>query len=294
MKIRKKIFGLLGLILVAVMTIFAASLPNPSTYATSSVTDTIIVTVVAGTADVNITNPSGGDILSNPNQTIQLNYSDVGPLTVTLQYTDQSGATKTVTLLTDDKNYQVGSVNIPINLLDPEYGYGDYIITAIGEGNTGMPDEDIVSFSFVPVKASVKEDDKGDIFADLEYDDNNTDIDHFEIKVYDKDGNEVPGLSPIRVNREDGKKIEIPFYDYDLEEGDYTVSVTAYDINNVPFYKSYDVIFHYKPIKTPDTGFMSGLNISKSDYLITGLLVFSIVGLVGFSVIFKGRKDSRK
>ena len=47
-------------------------------------------------------------------------------------------------------------------------------------------------------------------------------------------------------------------------------------------------------VPVPDTGgFLQGLNISREDYLITGLVVFMVIGVVAFGVVAKSRRDKK-
>ena len=104
----------------------------------------------------------------------------------------------------------------------------------------------------------------------------------------------------------DGKNVVIPFSETNLPAGKYIIAVTALDENGNPLQEPYDLIFNYRPVEVPDTGggsdadapntggIMATLNVSKTDYLITGLLVFTIVGIVGASVVLKERKTDRK
>ena len=56
-KTQKKAFGILGLLLVIVMTIFAAIIPGPGATALSSVTDVVEIRVVGTGPHVEFTNP---------------------------------------------------------------------------------------------------------------------------------------------------------------------------------------------------------------------------------------------
>ena len=48
--------------------------------------------------------------------------------------------------------------------------------------------------------------------------------------------------------------------------------------------------YYGKAIIVPDTGsFLQGLNISREDYLITGLIVFMVIGVVAFGVVKRNR-----
>lgn len=129
-------------------------------------------------------------------------------------------------------------------------------------------------------------DDKGNIVRVLRGD-RDTKI----VNVYDKDGKllfSVPnGLSD--------QKITIPMEG--LDSGEYT-AVLIYKNgygkqvgNSVKFKIKYDA---GKAIIVPDTGsFFQNLNISREDYLITGLVVFVIIGVVAFGIVIRNKRNRR-
>ena len=75
-KTKKRVLGLLGLGLVAVTTIFAASLPGPEAAAveTNSVTDTIVVRVVGKDPLLEITSDQDGKELVQQTQIFSFDY----------------------------------------------------------------------------------------------------------------------------------------------------------------------------------------------------------------------------
>lgn len=292
----KKILGFLGLGLVAGMTIFAASLPTPEAKAlsTSSVTDSIVVTVSPPpyVASVGFLDHKEDVPYVNATQNIRFNYIGVEQIEVTLLYTDENGVTTTHTLLPSQSVAPAGGTEV-LALDMMNYGYGEFTLRLEGSGQYGSS-QDLVKFSHVPVTAKVEEDENtSDINTILDYDENSVDIDHFEINVYDENGNLVDVLSPITVNKPE-KKIKLPFAENQLPAGKYTVSVSAIDPTGNTLYRSWDVVFIYEPpVSVPNTGgLFAGLNISKSDYLITGLIVFAMVG--GFGMWFIGKKSSKR
>ena len=295
-KKHKRVLGFLGLTVVAGMTAFAACLPSPEALAQSTmVTDSIVVTVISSKPDVNITAPASGLSFTKPLQNINFNYNNVNDVILTMEKTMSTGTPQVYPLFNTNANMQPGNGSMNVDFSESQYGYGEYTIRIKGESVTGEVDEDVVNIVYWPVKAEVKEDDNtGEIFAELEYDDNNNDLDHFIINIYDEDGNQISQIPPIRVEKGE-KKVKLPFAENGVPSGRYIVSVSAYDDNDNIFYKSYDVVFLFKSIPVPDTGgLLKGLNISKVDYLTTGLIVFGLVGLFGILFIVKDRKSSRK
>ena len=292
-KTPKTVLGFLGLVLVATMTVFAAFLPYPEALAASSVTDTIVVRVLAYSPDVNIDSPSSGLVFVNPIQTITFDYSKANDVLVTMEKKMSSGTPQVYTLFSASPNQEPGNDSVTLDLSDPLYGYGEY--TIIIRGNTGpVVDEDSIKFTYVPVSAKVEEDDTGKVETILNYDNDSVDLDHFVINVYDNDGNLVPALSGIVVEKPT-KNVELPFAEKKIPAGKYTVSVAAYDTNDDLIYEAWDEVFVYDPVRVPNTGgFFESLNVSKADYLATGLIIFFTVGLSGIVFIAKNKRTSRK
>lgn len=280
---QKRILGFFGLTLVVAATFFAAMLPGPEASAIDTVTDNLVVRVIGDKPNVEIEKIENDSAFVNPIQSVPISYESVDKVVVTIEYTDANNITRSYTIKTiDDIGYAAGSDVIDLDLSAPGFGYGRYVLRVSGEVEGKVLDQDSVAFSFYPVIATVSEDpDNGLIYADLEYDDTNGDIDRFEINLYDKYGNLVKGFPTITATPPT-KRVELPFSKYDLPFGEYTVSVITYGKNGQVLYKAYDTIANYEAIKTPDTGnAFKNLNISQTDYLITGLVVFFLVGISG-------------
>jgi len=308
-KTHKKVLGILGLVLVVATTIFAATLPSPNTSATGggSVTDHITVRVVGSAPDITIKDIENNEVITSPSQSFGISYENVDNVIVTLEYTDKDGATHTVVLDTFASDGAPGAKDYNVDLNAAEYDYGDYILTVRGVGAGGVVvDEDSVAFSFYPVVADAEEDEEtGNYEADLDYhqggeEDSDKEVASIEVNVYDENGNLVEEMSPITVTPPQ-TKVELPFGDLGLPSGTYTVVVTSYGENGELLYTPYVFIIEYKATeievpKTADTGgLFQSLNISKTDYLITGLVVFFIVALGGAVFIVKnGKKSSAK
>ena len=297
-KTQKKILGAFGLSVVVATTVFAAFLPTPVTQATGgTITDTVTVRVVGPGPDVTITDETSGESEVKPDKTIHYDYSGAKIIEITLEYTDKDGNKTTEVLDTFDADYETGSGDLNLDLGQPEYGYGDYIIKITGSGTGGVEDIDIIDFSFVPVTGTAEESktvDGADVT--LQYDPDNDDIASFEINVYDKDGNKIDGLSPTIVTPPD-TQFSLDFGKYGLDDGLYIITVNALDANGEPLYKPYPIEFNYKtePYVVPDTGgVFQGLNISRSDYLVTGLVVFGIIAMAGLYFVAKNSKSARR
>lgn len=297
-KTHKRILGFLSLGLVAAMTIFAATLPIPGAKAatTASVTDVIRVTVVGSQVKIDIVDPSeSGYVYAHPLRSISVDQDNAISVTIRGVYTDEDG---------NDHPFNIGSYNptevhdintITINLND--YGYGTYTITAEGEDAAGTTDEDVTTFNYVPTKADVDDSDEdGDVYVDLDYEVGV--VCSADVNIF-LGGNKVTPPSPIHVEAPT-TRVQIPVDD--LETGDYTVITTAYDCpapgedpEPLPF--PYTDSFHHdkEDIPVPDTGgLFMGLNISKTDYLLTAIIVFFAFAILALFIVLKGKKNNKR
>lgn len=314
-KTQKKVLGLLGLFLVAAATVFAAFLPGPQATATSSVTDTVIVRVVGTQPNVEIVSDlKNGATIVHPEQNITVNYEEIKHLTVTVKYTDKDGVVHTIDLVDQDTTEGPGSLPLNLDFSQGEFGYGEYVITVKGEGEGGITDETNLKFSYIAVVAETAEDEKtGDPVLKLDYepDDGTPEgegkVSTIVINIYDEDGNLIKP-SPITVTAPD-KEVVLPFSDYDLASGKYKIVIEAYDRNDNLLYRTVTLYCNYKTTPVPDTdddgkkeeakvpdtgGLFQNSNISNSDYLVTGLLIFLIVGVGGAVFIVKRDRKARK
>lgn len=296
----KKLFGFLGLTAVAAITTFAVFLPTPEAQAAGSVTDYLTVRVVGPEADIEIIRPNDGADFVNPNQTIDYDYVGARKVTVTLEYPAPDGTVVTEVLKQmDDLDYESGVDSINLNLNDPKYGYGRYVVKVACEGTDGVFKEDAIEFTYVPVTAEAEQstEKEGEVNVDLNYDETNENIDTIVINVYDEDGNLIEGLSPVIV-QSPNKTVALDFMSYGLEPGTYIITATACDKNGNPLYEPYVTKVNYAvPEKAvPNTGSVfQNANISKTDYLITGLIVFGLVAMAGTVTILKhNRQDSKQ
>lgn len=180
------------------------------------------------------------------------------------------------------------------------FAYGKFTVKAVGQGASGLYDSDIVTFYYYPAYAELVEE-NGKYYVDVYYNwDNGSeepsgDVSSAIIKVYyPNSDNEVP-FSPINVelNASGVSRVELPFEEYGLNDGDYRIEVYAYDRDGELLCIPYTFFVNYQttPIPVPDTGgILQNTNISQTDYLITGLIVFGIVAVAGVIYMTKGNR----
>lgn len=315
----KKLLGFFGLLVVGAVTTFAAFLPAPDTNAATSAsfTDTVSVRVVGNAPDATITGITNQHIYILPEVTFSVDYNDIAEAKVILQRLNADGSVAEEWVIVDDDtlDYQPGTLGpIAINLdaeddaIDPETGepvkvkryggYGDFVLSVDGIRYDGVVDTDKVAFSYYPAYGEVNRvGDTDNYELDLTYaPDDGTGTSEgkvatITVRVYDENGNEVP-FSPIYVTAPTDK-VSLPFGDYGLPDGKYTIKIFSYDRDGNQLSDPYVFTFEYTatPIPVPDTGgLFQNLNIAKSDYLITGLVVFGIVAVAGVAYMMRRNK----
>ena len=229
-KTKKRVFGLLGLAIVAAITVFAAFLPAPNASAVDGST-VLRVRVIGDIPDVTITDgpvsvvpQSPTPIVTDNEQSFTYINEKVGHIVVTLHYTDNDGNSSDYTLRDYDVDYTPGCLTIDLDLDD--YGYGNYIITVSGDGQYGA-DEDSISFDYVPVSIDAEQPaiDK-DPIATYVYDANKTDS--AVLNVYTDDGTLISTLANIPVTIGE-YTTTLPFKANDMEKGYYKVEIVTYD-----------------------------------------------------------------
>ena len=301
-KTKKRVLGLLGLVLVIITTIFAAFLPGPEASAEggiTSVTDTISVRVVGSVPDILNVKPINGSVFIYPDQDLSFDYENVEYLTITIRYTDKDDVEHIIPLLEKDDpesfvDYIPGTYSTPLDLLAEDYGYGEYRVEIVGIGFNDVKDFETVEFALYPVVGEANEADDGKVYLDLQYDTENENINTIGINIYDENGNLVNVLSPITVNTPD-MRVELPFAENNLPTGNYRIEITAYNAEGEALYKPYITYYYYEMIPVPNTGALfSNLNISRTDYLVTGLIIFFLAAILGIVFIVKGRSNKSR
>ena len=290
-KIQKQFLGCFGLGLVATMTIVAASLPPLTASATSPITDTINLYVFSGEA---------------PDE---VDYNNTTEIAVDLVYTDADGQGHHY----DDVYSYVpgtdeGSIDIALN---PNLGYGEYDYTITATGWDGAFTEEHFSFLYAPFTMSAEQDpDTGETinvtvgpFAD--------DVDTVQIYINGVLVATVdePGTYKFSPELVGGSIYDDAVYHVQLVglhtqtdgEGNPVLDEHGNPVREILFRSPLgflDVNFEALPTSptgTPDTGrFFKNLNVSKEDYLITGLIIFFIICTVALGIISRNHRANTK
>lgn len=318
---KKNIFGLSGLFLVAAITTFAVLMPELGANATSGLdithADEITVRVVGDAPALRFSGVESGSTLSTPEAKLKVDYENVGKLRVEVEYTDTNGEVHTYVIDEYDTGGEVGSRDVLLKLKeDPRFGYGHYKVRATAERD-GVQNavEDVIEFTYSPIAPDVSGGTTGgndgqtskpgsspdnpltgDIVVKPGIDANDSSIGRVEVNVYDEDGKPVEGLSPQVFYPPFGDFV-LPFSDYPLTSGKYRIEMQAYDQNGNKIGEPWSYEFYYQAdeMPVPDTGApFANLNISRQDYLLTGLIVFTLTAVLGAVLIVRRKKDTQK
>ena len=289
-KMRKKVLGLISLALVIAMTFFAAGLPGPKASAATTVTDTIILRVIGTEPNIDITSPANDEIFVSPSTSVNFNYENVETVTVELVYTDLDGVEHDLGVVaTYNPDYAPGSESYNLDL--GAYGYGEFLVKVTGTGHGGIFDIGLTKFNYTSIYTDVEEDpNTGLTYLNLHYDP--TIVGTLDVEIYSENGDLITPQSPIHVAAPTNR-IELPMAG--LPGGQYTIKTTAFSAaTGLKIGDTYTNTYRYEPTPAPDTGsFFIDTNISKEDYLITGLIAFLGFSFIAIWVVAKDRKNKR-
>ena len=206
---------------------------------------------------------------------------------------------------------QLAAANLPID--DEKLTYNHYYLHAETSSPVGY-DEDDIEFFYVPaIVRVVGTDENNNPILEVEFDDG---VSGTEFDIYDENGNKIND-EPFYVANDNkdndeyvaGKKtFTLDLGSYGAKTGKYLVKLTAFDENGEEIIAPYDqliegkydaVVIDYEAPEAPevpDTGrFLSSLNISTEDYVITSVIAFITVGIIILMFTTrKVKKDYRK
>ena len=321
-KQNKRLFGAIGLILVAIMTIVAYFIPTNQAAAISEQGDRIRVVVYNQYPSISFSGLSSSGTISNPSAEISFLYENIDYVDFSLTYTDEDGNDVVIALprftpeeLDPEFGYASGEETLTIDLTQYGLSYGEYTLAAQAHSPIGY-DEDSLEFSYVPatVTDTDKKDENGDPIITIEYEEGTA---RLEIMAYDEDGNAV-FTDPIVIDIDPpysagSVTVTLPFGSYGLPTGNYYIEVTAYKYvagideggNPIDVLTPIDApkvaykVYYEAPDApaVPDTGTMTGsLEISRSDMMITvSIATVTICALSLFILSGKThKKDYRK
>lgn len=317
-KTKKQLLGFVGLVAVGIMTAVAYAIPAAAVDNAPMSRDSgvnVNVYVGSGTNNARLTQPRNGVTVVEPEMTVAYTYEETVNVKTYLSYKDASGKIVKQEIDNFNPTEDYGTRSFTINLADYNSGDPDYKVSIVATGADGTPKEDTSAFTYRAISAEFENpSSNGDPVLKLRF---NQSVQRMLINIYnngvpliaDQDGNS----KPLTLDRTNSGEIisSLPFKEYNAKDGRYAVVISAFDDKNnlismftreVDYYKGQSIpVTPSQPDKptvpgsttpdTPNTGFTIGdLNISRLDYLFTGLIVFGSVA--GFA-LFLVRRQSR-
>ena len=296
---KKQLLGFGGLALVAGITAVAYNLPTSATSAGGDVD--VVVQVYNTNFETKIQSPLDGDKFTDGVITFKEIHSKANNVKYYLTHIGENGEPDVTYELTDyEVNGDLVSGTTTFNLdLDNYGGFGTYKFTSVITSSDGRTGEDSVKFQYVSMDTpddDAKEDEEGNVDIEVCYA-AGTKI--LTMEIYDKSGKLVATLTDYIVkNPETGgcETIRIKVDDLDLDSGDYDIVIKSYDNYDKTGEPTGTITIHLGYTKpespnVPDTGaLLSSLNISRSDFLITGLIGFTAISLIALFVIKRANK----
>ena len=307
---KKQLLGFGGLALVAGITAFAYNLPTSATSVSGNVA--VGVTVYNNVPDTVIESPLDGGKFTTNNLDFKEIHSRADNVKYYLTSLDEDGnptATYELTAYEVIGTQVSGTTQFTLDL-NSYGGFGKYIFKSVVT-STGGTDEDAVQFEYIAIDTpddQVEDDGEGGgIDIEICYAAGTRVL---TMGIFTKDGRNLVKRLPdyITQNPTTGccETITIDPEDINIESGEYIIVVDSYDNDEKQGDPTGTVIIRFKHTapaphvpdtpdapNVPDTGaLLSALNISKGDFLITGVLGFTIISVIALFVI--KRANSKK
>lgn len=314
----KRLLGVFGLAAVMVTTAIAYALPTPEAHAEES-TDanvTIQVKVVGPGETAQLVSPANGAVIKSNIVPVEYTYQRMKVVYVNLSCDSKSRAAGDPIVVHTQNvpadNDYTGSFKTNINLND--WGIQAdatcrLFLTGKGVNDTDVRDEG-VQFEYRAMKVDIPTtgdgdeekpvtDEKGDPEVTIGVRD---DVYSLLLQVYNeagkpvfvKDGKE----EPILVSRDkfdgDSYTLNLPMSKYGAKTGWYELVAIAYGQDGKEVISMNTYRFYYDPgtPNVPGAGtVMDNLNISRVDYVVTGLIAFGAVAMFGIYLV--ARKSRR-
>ena len=307
----KKFLGIVGLALVVLLTICAYLIPTEGAYAEESTviagTDTLRVTVYGEDQypSIVIDSPTTEELTTSPEIPITFTYENASRVDFILKYEDEDGNPVEVALpsftpdpstLDPEFGYASGTDTVTPDIRALGLTYGHYVLEVKSGSPIGESTGDSIEFDYVPaiVTQTGTDENTNDPIVEVEHDEG---VKKVEIMPVDENGNPLLDEPIVVEIAPDGsgdypagtETVTLPFTGGGISTGDYTLIVTAYDDTDEPIDSPRDSypVNYVQPLApdVPDTGvFTGGLNIAKSDYIITALLVFGIASVAALRI----------
>ena len=299
---RKHALGLGCLAIVGAITAFAFTLPTGAVSVGGSAE--IVVEVYASGAETVIQKPQDGEIFNNPLITFSETHSHAKSVTYYIKKLKEDGVTVEWTKeITDQKieGEDVSGTSTFVLNMDELGGTGLYIFESDLIGIDNLPLVDSVRFTYAAIET--EDPAVSPTGATVTYRvDYTAGVESIKYQLFDDNNN--PVTDPVTVNTPNPETggymdIEIDLTNLRLESGKYHIVTVGYSGKNASgqVIGTSTVDFNYVSPDSPavpDTGsLLASLNISRVDYLITGMIAFTGISVAALFIVLKSKKSKR-
>lgn len=298
---KKQLLGLGGLAFVVAMTAFACTLPTGAVETRGNTE--IVVEVYDINANTVIHKPQDGEVYSTPNIDFSETHSHAKTVKYYLTKYNTDGSIDWKKELTDYRitGYDVnGTTNFTLDM-DENGGTGRYVFSTELIAINDIPHYDHVEFIYAGISAD--QDDVSTPAGKVDFRVNYTvGVKSLVYQVFDKDNN--PVTDPFTTNTDDPDTggymdLSIDLTDYNIKSGDYKIMIVGHagldGTGNA--IGSALLTFTYTAPDSPDvpnTGsILSALNISRADYLITGVVGFTAISIAALFIVARTKKHEK-
>lgn len=293
-RVYKKILSVFGLALVAGITAIAAGIPpvqDAAATTSNSSNVTVTVTIEGTSADSEILAPIDGVTLYAGNgDTASINYANASLVEAYL--TGPDGVRTLIYSFSPTSGNVSGTINdIPLNLTD----YGEYLFEVEGEDtNGGYFSGDAIQFFYHAITASSNEDGTIRVYF-------GSAVCRLQFHVYDKEDT-TRNNSLLEYTADDltifpgypeYADVEIPGFSTLDGDREYEIVVSAYDCTGSSTPLEEAEVIAKGIINPPDTGTLNifGLTITRTDYVITGIITFVVVAIFAFFLLRRKKSE---
>lgn len=296
---RKHALGLGCLAIVGAITAFAFTLPTGAVSVGGAVE--VTVEVYSSNAETQINKPQDGEIFSEPQITFSETHSHAKSVSYYLTKLNPDGSVASKVEIEEQRIEGTNVSGTTTFMLDMNNygGTGVYIFESKLIGDDGTTHTDHVQFTYAAIQA--EEPEVSPTGATIKYRVNYTPgVKSLTYQLFDSKNNAIS--EPVTVNTTDPVKggymdIEIDVTNFDMVSGVYQILTIGHSEENGAGQTigsdlvDFDYVAPDSP-NVPDTGSLLGaLNISRADYLITGILGFTAISIAALFIVLKSKRN---
>lgn len=296
---RKHALGLGCLAIVGAITAFAFTLPTGAVSVGGSVE--IMVEVYASNSETQINKPQDGEIFSEPKITFSETHSHANSVSYYLTKLNPDGTVASKVEIVEQKIEGTDVSGTSTFDLDMNNygGTGVYIFESKLIGVDGTTHTDHVQFTYAAISA--EEPVVSPTGTTVKYRVNyTTGVKSLTYQLFDSKNNAIS--EPITINTTDPDAggymdIEIDVTNLDMDSGTYQILTIGHsEKDGAGQTIGSDLVkFDYTSPDSPDvpdTGsLLASLNISRADYLITGIIGFTAISAAALFVVLKSKRN---